>query len=85
MQDYYLIDVSGGGVGATSASWNANPGGPKINNVIDGIFHTAHLVAGINFTPVVTNEISIDDDQLTNAAEAGLLHVLRLFSGNAVC
>ena len=84
MQDFYLLDLSGGGVGSPSATWDANPGGPKINNVIDGIFHTAHLVAGINFTPTVTNEISIDDDELTNAAEAGLLHVMRLISGNAV-
>ena len=84
LQDYYLIDPTGKGIAAQTASWNANPGGPKINNVIDGIFHTSHLVAGINFTPEVTNEISIDDDQLTQAAEAGLLHVIRLYSGNTV-
>ena len=84
LQDYYLLDPTGAGMGAPTATWDANPGGPKINNVIDGIFHTAHLTAGINFTPVVTNEISIDDDGLTNAAEAGLLHVMRLISGNAV-
>ena len=85
MQDFYLLDPKGTGLrGATGATWDANPGGPKINNVIDGIFHTAHLVAGINFTPVVTDEISIDDDELTTAAEAGLLHVMRLFSGNTV-
>ena len=84
LQDFYLIDVSGNGMGSPTATWDANPGGPKINNVIDGIFHTAHLVAGINFTPVVTDEISIDDDQLTEAAEAGLLHVIRLFSGKTV-
>ena len=84
LQDYYVIDVKGAGMGSPTAMWDANPGGPKINNVIDGIFHTAHLVAGINFTPVVTDEISIDDDQLTQAAEAGLLHVIRLYSGNAV-
>ena len=84
LEDYYLIDPKGSGMGAPTATWDANPGGPKINNVIDGIFHTAHLVEGINFTPVVTQEISIDDDQLTEAAEAGLLHVIRLHSGNAV-
>ena len=82
LQDYYLLDPAGQGVAAQTASWDANPGGPKINNVIDGIFHTAHLVAGINFTPVVTDEISIDDDELTEAAEAGLLHVIRIYSGN---
>ena len=84
LQDYYLLDPTGRGMGAPTATWDANPGGPKINNVIDGIFHTSYLHAGINFTPVVTNEISIDDDELTEAAEAGLLHVIRLFSGNAV-
>ena len=81
-EDYYILDVTGRGMGSPTAVWDANPGGPRINNVIDGIFHTAHLVAGINFTPVETNEISIDDDELTEAAEAGLLHVIRLKSGN---
>ncbi|WP_420431246.1 hypothetical protein [Candidatus Poriferisocius sp.] len=84
LQDYYLIDPTGNGIAAQAASWNANPGGPKINSVIDGIFHTAHLVAGINYTPEVTSEISIDDAELTEAAEAGLLHVIRIYSGNTV-
>ena len=84
LQDFYLLDVKGSGMGAPTATWDANPGGPKINNVIDGIFHTAHLVAGINFTPAVTQELSIDDADLTIAAEAGLLHVIRIYSDNAV-
>ena len=84
LQDFYLIDPSGSGVGAPTASWDANPGGPKINNVIDGIFHNAALKAGINFTPVVTHEFSIDDDELNEAADAGLLHVIRIFSNDVV-
>ena len=84
LQDFYLLDPSGGGVGSPSATWDANPGGPRINNVIDGIFHTAHLTAGINFTPIITNEFSIDDDELNEAAEAGLLHVIRIRSNDVV-
>ena len=84
LQDFYVLDPSGTGLGSPTATWDANPGGPKINNVIDGIFHTAHLVAGINYTPVVTHEFSIDDDQLNEAAEAGLLHVIRIYSNDVV-
>ena len=84
LQDFYLVDASGSGLGAPTASWDANPGGPKINNVVDGIFHTAHLVAGINFTPVVTHVFTVDDDELNEAAEAGLLHVIRIYSNDVV-
>ena len=83
-QDFYLLDIKGGGVGSPTATWDANPGGPKINNVIDGIFHTAALVAGINFTPFRTSEFSLDDAELIEAAQAGLLHVLRVDSNKVI-
>ena len=83
-QDFYLLDITGDGLGASSAKWDANPGGPKINNVIKGIFHTAALIAGINYTPVRTSKFSLTDADVIEAAEAGLLHVLRIHSDGAI-
>ena len=84
LEDFYVIDTKGAGMGSPTATWDANPGGPKINQVIDGVFHTAALVAGINYTPGLTSELSIDDDELTEAAEAGLLHTIRIWSAGTV-
>ena len=86
-QDYYLIVPAGGAAaaaGSPTAAWNANPGNSRINNVVDGIIHTAPLVAGINFSPTTASTITIQDPDLVEAGRAGLLHLVRIHSGGVV-
>jgi len=84
-QDFYLIDPTGSGVGAPTASWDANPGGPKVNNVIDGMIHTLSLRADAgNLTPGQLHTITTTDEEVVEAAIAGLLYALRVNSNSLV-
>ena len=84
-QDFYLIDPSGSGVGAPSASWDANPSGDKIHNVIDGMVHTLTLAEGLgNLTPGQMNAITTTDFDVVEAAIAGLLKAVRVNSNGLI-
>jgi len=84
-QEFYVIDLAGGGPGPpVVATWDANPTTPRINNVVDGIEHTARLQAGINYTPGTASVFTIQDSELVKAAKAGLLDALHIDSGGVI-